>query len=71
MAHCPRKSDFFRLLFLSLSMLLVVNYAFFDGSAQVEEYRSVETETMKIALTFDDGPHPHQTKEILEILDTE
>ena len=24
---------------------------------------------MKIALTFDDGPHPHQTQEILDILD--
>ena len=25
--------------------------------------------SMKIALTFDDGPHPYQTKKILDILD--
>ncbi len=42
-------------------------------SASVPEktvYRSVTTSEKKIALTFDDGPHPTQTKEILDILDT-
>lgn len=31
-------------------------------------YRSVPTNTKRIALTFDDGPHPSQTHRILEIL---
>lgn len=38
-------------------------------SAETEVYRSVQTDTMQIALTFDDGPHPHLTPKILEILD--
>ena len=38
-------------------------------SAETEVYRSVKTDTKKIAITFDDGPHPHQTEAILEILD--
>lgn len=40
-----------------------------DGSA-VEIYRHKENTQKKIALTFDDGPHPRYTPEILEILDT-
>lgn len=32
-------------------------------------HRSVLNESKRIALTFDDGPHPHQTKEILDVLD--
>ena len=70
MLRRPRKQDYLRLVFLTLSLLITVNYAFVSGNAQVEEYRSVETETMKIALTFDDGPHPYQTKEILDILES-
>jgi peptidoglycan/xylan/chitin deacetylase (PgdA/CDA1 family) len=35
----------------------------------VDIYRKNENEYMKIALTFDDGPHPRYTDEILEILD--
>ncbi len=31
--------------------------------------RSVKTDTMEIALTFDDGPHPYLTERILEILE--
>ena len=38
-------------------------------SAEAEVYRSVKTDSKKIAITFDDGPHPHQTKQILDILD--
>lgn len=38
-------------------------------SAEVEYYRSVKTDTMQIAITFDDGPHPHLTQRILDILD--
>ncbi len=32
-------------------------------------YRKKENEYMKIALTFDDGPHPRYTPQILDILD--
>ncbi len=32
-------------------------------------YRKHENNSMKIALTFDDGPHPRYTPEILDILD--
>jgi len=38
-------------------------------SAETEVYRSVKTDTMQIALTFDDGPHPYLTHRILDILD--
>ena len=31
--------------------------------------RSVDTDSMQIALTFDDGPHPTLTRRILDILD--
>lgn len=36
--------------------------------AEQKVYRSVNTNGMKIALTFDDGPHPRLTREILQIL---
>ena len=32
-------------------------------------YKQVDTADMKIALTFDDGPHPFRTEEILNVLD--
>ncbi len=32
-------------------------------------YRSVKTDGMQIALTFDDGPHPTQTSQILSVLE--
>ena len=37
--------------------------------ADVKVYRSVPTGDKRIALTFDDGPHPTLTPRILEILD--
>jgi len=46
------------LLFFSLSV-----------PSGAEAIRSVQTDGMQIALTFDDGPHPSQTLEILEILE--
>ena len=35
----------------------------------VDIYRKKENDYMKIALTFDDGPHPRYTPQILDILD--
>ena len=40
-----------------------------SASAQTEVYRSVKTDSMKIALTFDDGPHPYLTHRILDVLE--
>ena len=37
--------------------------------AQDTVYRSVPTDGCRIALTFDDGPHPGQTHRILEVLE--
>ena len=39
-----------------------------DGAENTTVYRCVKTDEKKIALTFDDGPHPLYTPEILEIL---
>lgn len=40
-----------------------------NDSNDVDIYRKKENEHMKIALTFDDGPHPRYTPQILDILD--
>lgn len=37
--------------------------------AEVTAYRSVQTDSKRIALTFDDGPHPYLTARILDILE--
>ena len=39
------------------------------GECDVDIYYKKENSYMKIALTFDDGPHPRYTREILDILD--
>lgn len=39
------------------------------SAGENEIYRSVKTDSMQIAITFDDGPHPRLTPEILDILD--
>ena len=40
-----------------------------SDDTDVDIYRKHENEYMKIALTFDDGPHPRYTPQILDILD--
>lgn len=64
---------FFRFVavFVILSITLSIN-AYGIGSddfGDVDIYRKKENEFMKIALTFDDGPHPRYTPQILDILD--
>ena len=56
--------------FLS-GVLCVSLTAFLIGfpTTALEVYRSVENDSMKIAITFDDGPHPILTPRILNILD--
>ena len=58
-----------RVLALALSVTLLIPTLILRAPAESEPYRSVKTSSMKIALTFDDGPHPKQTRRILEILD--
>ncbi len=47
---------------------LIFHTCWIFADAQTEVYRSVKTDSMKIAITFDDGPHPYLTDRILEIL---
>ena len=59
----------FRFLSVVLVFLTIGRGTLFCASAETEVYRSVKTDSMKIALTFDDGPHPRLTEEILNTLD--
>ncbi len=54
------------MIFLVLSTVFV---RFLPFSAYATVYRSVHTDKRQIALSFDDGPHPRLTPEILDILD--
>ena len=51
-----------------IATAVLCNFLLFCASA-VEVYHSIPNETKRIALTFDDGPHPSQTQRILDILD--
>ncbi len=59
----------FRFWNVMLVLLLIGRGTLFCASAETEVYRSVKTDSMKIALTFDDGPHPRLTEQILDTLD--
>ena len=52
-----------------LSLLLLFYTIPIPTSAQTQVYRSVKNSSMRVALTFDDGPHPFLTQKILDILD--
>lgn len=68
MSSLPRKKPICAAaLFLSIALTAGGLRLSCSGAAQV--YRSVPTNAMRIALTFDDGPHPSQTRRILDILD--
>ena len=58
-------------VFLSLAFLIIFVFPSNRAKALAREvgYRSVKTNGMQIALTFDDGPHPTQTGEILSVLE--
>ncbi len=58
-----------RVLVLVCFMLMMLPHFVFDTSADDGMYRSVKTDRKQIALTFDDGPHPHLTPQILRILE--
>lgn len=61
-------------LIVVISINLFVLYVFAmeqtpKFNSDVDIYRKHENVSMKIALTFDDGPHPKQTPMILDLLD--
>ena len=58
-----------RLITLCVTLLLLARATVLSTSAQVQVYRSVKTDTRRIAITFDDGPHPYLTESILKTLD--
>ncbi len=53
---------------LLLSAVLLFEGGMLRPAAETVVFRSAKTEEKRIALTFDDGPHPKQTPQILEIL---
>ncbi|MBQ8310051.1 MAG: polysaccharide deacetylase family protein [Clostridia bacterium] len=48
---------------------MIQSVAFGVSAEEQPGYRSAQTDSMQIALTFDDGPHPRLTPQILEILE--
>ena len=57
---------------ISCVIMLVILLNIFNADVFAETsnvYHKIESTDKKIALTFDDGPHPRKTREILEILD--
>ncbi len=64
----PKKTGW-RLVCAVLALRVCFSLFFLEASAEAEVYRSVPNGEKRIALTFDDGPHPTQTHRILDILD--
>lgn len=58
-----------RLITLCITLLFLARTTVLSTAAQVQVYRSVKTNTKRIAITFDDGPHPYLTERILKTLD--
>lgn len=55
--------------FSAFMTVFTIFCAAFPIPVRAAGYRSAKTETMRIAITFDDGPHPRLTPRILDILD--
>ena len=64
--HNKRRTHFRIAMLLMMGWMLLFLRLSISGS---EIYHSIPCETKRIALTFDDGPHPYQTQRILDILD--
>ena len=71
------KHTFLRILSFALTTITLINIlcqftktgAEDDLTKDADVIRKKENSSMKIALTFDDGPHPVQTPKILDLLD--
>lgn len=59
---------FAAMLAITLTLALASTSALIPKAASAQPYRRVENAEKRIALTFDDGPHPRYTAEILDIL---
>lgn len=61
------------LIIAALTAVIITFIVYISASDTNESgapvYRNVKREDMKIALTFDDGPHPYYTEQILDILE--
>ena len=70
-------SNKLKLLSYCLTLIIIINIlcqitpigAEDDIAKDADIFRKKENSSMKIALTFDDGPHPVQTPQILDLLD--
>ena len=71
-------SRFQRIISIGLIFITLINLLSFgmclsvksdNSDFDVDIYRKHENESKKIALTFDDGPHPRYTPQILDLLD--
>ncbi len=69
MRKCKEIHFFCRSIAFLLTTLFLLHTSATPAAAQIQTYRSVKTDSMKIALTFDDGPHPRLTGRILDILE--
>ena len=58
-----------RFLTFFLSCMIVLQALVSYSQAETVVYHSVKTDSKKIAITFDDGPHPFLTEKIMSILD--
>jgi len=65
-----KKSRLFKpLVFIGLLTFLVVCFIYYTNAENQLVFKSCSNNQMKIAITFDDGPHPVNSKKILDILD--
>lgn len=58
-----------RVVLVGFSLLFIWKIAFFTNAENAHVYSSSEKNSKKIAITFDDGPHPGQTDRILNVLE--
>ena len=56
-------------IFLTLFSVVIGSFQVLPICSAAFGYRSAPTEEKRIALTFDDGPHPRLTPKILDVLD--
>lgn len=57
------------LVFIAFFVVLLGCFISFTNAENKLVFKSNENNQMKIAITFDDGPHPVNTKKILDVLD--
>ena len=57
------------LVFIGLFTILSILLMCYANAENKLVFKSNGNNQMKIAITFDDGPHPVNTKEILDVLD--